>query len=232
MLIKTRRFYGVCAAVVSVHAILVLVALQSMAPTFFETSVVTFQVVEPTLATAQFTQQKTKIQNQLQNSSHKSDVLKPISMAQPTQQLPKGPPPAMDARNEQIQSVLNAGSQAVDQHIVTSHKGESPSNSKANGETRTQVELPSKDAEYLHHAVPVYPAISQRLNEQGKALVHVLISSTGLPLRVELLESSGFDRLDRSAVQAVQGWRFVPGRRQGVAEEMWFTVPVNFQLTN
>ncbi|MDP3137817.1 MAG: energy transducer TonB, partial [Burkholderiaceae bacterium] len=43
--------------------------------------------------------------------------------------------------------------------------------------------------------------------------------------------SSGFERLDQAALNAVlRDWRFVPGKRGGVPEAMWFNVPINFVL--
>ncbi|MCW8190991.1 energy transducer TonB [Verminephrobacter eiseniae] len=92
------------------------------------------------------------------------------------------------------------------------------------------MELPSSDAAYLNNPKPAYPAISRRMGEQGKVLLRVLIGSDGLPQKVEINQSSGFDRLDRQAQEAVMRWRFVPGKRNGVAEAMWNLVPVNFVL--
>src|SRR6218665_3492231 len=93
-----------------------------------------------------------------------------------------------------------------------------------------KIELPSSDAAYLNNPKPAYPAISRRMGEQGKVLLRVLIGSDGLPQKVEINQSSGFDRLDRQAQEAVMRWRFVPGKRNGVAEAMWDLVPVNFVL--
>src|SRR6218665_388225 len=93
-----------------------------------------------------------------------------------------------------------------------------------------KIELPPSDAAYLNNPKPAYPAISRRMGEQGKVLLRVLIGSAGLPQKVEINQSSGFDRLDRQAREAVMRWRFVPGKRNGVAEAMWNLVPVNFVL--
>lgn len=93
-----------------------------------------------------------------------------------------------------------------------------------------KVELPSSDADYLKNPSPVYPAISKRLGEQGKVLVRVLIGTDGTAQKAELRQSSGFDRLDQSALNAVLKWQYVPGKRGGVAEAMWFVVPINFTL--
>ncbi len=68
------------------------------------------------------------------------------------------------------------------------------------------------------------------MGEQGKVMVRVLIGTDGLPQKSEISTSSGYDRLDRHAQETVMRWRFVPGKRNGVAEAMWNLVPINFVL--
>ena len=92
------------------------------------------------------------------------------------------------------------------------------------------MQLPSSNAAYLNNPRPSYPSISRRMNEQGKVLLRVLVNEQGLPQQIELKESSGFDRLDKAAIAAVQRWRFAPGTRNGVPEAMWNIVPINFVL--
>lgn len=60
--------------------------------------------------------------------------------------------------------------------------------------------------------------------------LRVLISAQGVPEKVEIAKSSGFDRLDNAALETVKRWKFVPGKRNGVAEAMEYLVPVNFVL--
>lgn len=93
-----------------------------------------------------------------------------------------------------------------------------------------KVELPSSKADYLHNPPPEYPRMSKRLGEQGKVVVRVLIGPDGAPQKVELQTSSGFERLDKSAMDAAMRWRYVPGKRGGVAEAMWYQVPIQFTL--
>ncbi len=92
------------------------------------------------------------------------------------------------------------------------------------------VQLPSSDADYLNNPAPAYPAISQRLGEQGKVVIRVLITTEGKARQAEIDQSSGFDRLNQAALRAVMGWRYVPGQRAGVPQDMWFNLPVNFTL--
>lgn len=93
-----------------------------------------------------------------------------------------------------------------------------------------KIELPSSNAAYLQNPAPAYPAISKRMSEQGKVVLRVFISTDGLPQKIEINQSSGFDRLDRQAQDTVLRWKFVPGKRNGVPEAMWYLVPINFVL--
>lgn len=93
-----------------------------------------------------------------------------------------------------------------------------------------KVELPSSDADYLNNPKPPYPPLSKRLGEQGKVVVHTLIGADGVAQKADIKQSSGFDRLDQAAVATALRWRYVPGKRAGVPEAMWFNVPFNFVL--
>ena len=68
------------------------------------------------------------------------------------------------------------------------------------------------------------------MGEQGKVVLRVLIDAQGVPQQVELKQSSGYKRLDQQALETVQRWRFVPGKRNGVPEAMWNVVPIQFVL--
>ena len=93
-----------------------------------------------------------------------------------------------------------------------------------------RIELPSSNADYLNNPRPAYPPLSKRLGEQGKVVVRVFIEANGTASKAEIAQSSGFDRLDQTALDTVRRWRYVPGKRAGVAEAMWFNVPINFVL--
>lgn len=86
------------------------------------------------------------------------------------------------------------------------------------------------DAAYLNNPRPAYPMLSRRLREEGQVMLRVLVSADGQASRVELRTSSGSERLDRAAQEAVARWRFVPARRGEVAVESWVLVPIVFKL--
>lgn len=93
-----------------------------------------------------------------------------------------------------------------------------------------KVELPSSNADYLRNPQPPYPALSKRLGEQGKVVIRAFIDADGSATRAEIRSSSGYERLDQAALQTVLKWRYVPGKRAGVPEGMWFNVPIHFIL--
>ncbi len=93
-----------------------------------------------------------------------------------------------------------------------------------------RVELPSSSADYLNNTPPPYPPLSKRLGEQGKVVVRAFIELNGSASKAEIRSSSGHERLDQAALQTVLKWRYVPGKRAGVPEAMWFNIPINFVL--
>lgn len=100
----------------------------------------------------------------------------------------------------------------------------------ANNATAAAVVLPSTSADYLNNPAPPYPRQSKRLGEQGTVIIRVLITPEGRAEKAEIRTSSGFLRLDETALSTVQRWRFVPGQRNGAPEAMWFNVPIRFVL--
>lgn len=89
---------------------------------------------------------------------------------------------------------------------------------------------PRFDAAYLDNPAPAYPALARRQREEGRVLLRVLVGADGRAERVEIALSSGSERLDRAAQDAVRRWRFVPARRGDEAVVAHVTVPVVFTL--
>jgi len=87
-------------------------------------------------------------------------------------------------------------------------------------------------ADYGASPAPAYPSRSRQRAEEGTVTLHILIAADGSVARIEIAESSGFDDLDRSALETVrQRWRFVPARRSdGHPIESWVLVPIRFAL--
>ncbi len=84
--------------------------------------------------------------------------------------------------------------------------------------------------DYISQPKPPYPRLSKSLGEQGTSSIRVLFSPSGLPLKAELLSSSGFERLDKAALDGVKLWRFVSCRNVAAATDHWESAPVRFAL--
>jgi len=78
--------------------------------------------------------------------------------------------------------------------------------------------------------VLVYPVASRRLREAGQVQVKVLVDAQGLPRQLLLLRSSGFPRLDESALATVRATRFKPYTEDGVAQPFWVVMPLIFEM--
>jgi protein TonB len=93
-----------------------------------------------------------------------------------------------------------------------------------------RVNLPSSSADYLNNPTPPYPPLSKRMGEQGRVVIRARIEVNGSASQAEVRTSSGYERLDQAALQTVKRWRYLPGKRAGVPEAMWFNIPINFVL--
>ena len=93
-------------------------------------------------------------------------------------------------------------------------------------------EVPISGVSYLHQEVPTYPAMSRRLGEQGVVMLRMLISETGVPESIQLETSSGFDRLDKAAMEAAKKSRFNPYKRNNKPMKVSVIAPVRFTISD
>jgi len=77
---------------------------------------------------------------------------------------------------------------------------------------------------------PEYPRVSQRRGEAGRVVVRVLISPQGSVDQASVRTSSGFERLDESALKAARLARFKPYTENGVAYPALADIPFDFVL--
>jgi protein TonB len=81
------------------------------------------------------------------------------------------------------------------------------------------------------NAPPRYPAAARRRGQEGLVVLLVQVDADGGVASVSVATSSGHALLDRAAREAVESWRFEPGRRDGRAEARPLEVPIRFRLT-
>ncbi len=86
--------------------------------------------------------------------------------------------------------------------------------------------------DYKINPKPRYPIIARRSGYEGVVLLRVWVMGSGKVGKIELERSSGYEVLDKSAIEAVKNWIFIPGKRNGVSISSWVMVPIRFQLSN
>ena len=92
------------------------------------------------------------------------------------------------------------------------------------------VSQPIFNADYLENPAPPYPPLSRRSGEQGRVILRVLVNTGGRTDNIEVRASSGFPRLDASARETVQRWKFVPAKRGNEPVSAWVLIPISFKL--
>ncbi len=79
---------------------------------------------------------------------------------------------------------------------------------------------------------PEYPVAEIRLQHVGTVWLSVEVLPNGRVGQVRIEQSSGYVKLDESAVREARKWRMKPGMQDGVATAMWKRVPITFRLKN
>ena len=82
----------------------------------------------------------------------------------------------------------------------------------------------------LANPKPIYPISSRRLGEEGVVELKAMVLEDGRVAEVTVVQSSGFARLDESALRAVRQWRYVLPSGQRMTRQ-WLAVPIDFNLS-
>jgi protein TonB len=83
---------------------------------------------------------------------------------------------------------------------------------------------------YRDNARPAYPLAARLRGYEGMVLLSVDVSADGRVDGLTVKRSSGYEVLDRSALEAVRTWTFEPARRMGREVGMRVDIPVKFVL--
>lgn len=127
-----------------------------------------------------------------------------------------------------------------DLNIVREHKNEVIVEEKAPVVEETKVftsveqmpQFPGGEAELLkwisNHIK--YPAIAMENNVQGKVVVQFVVTRDGSIGEVKIARGKDPD-LDKEAMRVVKTLpKFIPGKMNGQAVNVWYTLPINFKL--
>jgi periplasmic protein TonB len=96
--------------------------------------------------------------------------------------------------------------------------------------TQAPVSPPRAEAGQLSNPAPAYPNLSRRLREEGVVVLEILIKADGTVGEIKIKSSSGFKRLDTTAVNAVKHWRYQPATQGDKKIDFWYEQPVEFNL--
>ncbi len=149
---------------------------------------------------------------------------------------------------EQLESEHSAGSVDFDEgtdnknvirewkeEVVVETKGEKPKEVKAEQVFTSVEQMPQFPGgevalmKYLQSHIN-YPPMAAENNVQGRVVVQFVVEKTGNIGEVKVVRSVDKD-LDREAVRVCKSLpRFTPGRQNGQAVPVWFTLPVTFKL--
>jgi TonB family protein len=92
--------------------------------------------------------------------------------------------------------------------------------------------LPSADSSVLNNPKPPYPISSRENGEEGRVYLSACINEHGKIDRLDLAKSSGFHALDRSALNTVRHWEFIPAHQNGKAIALCYRLPIHFVLSS
>lgn len=86
------------------------------------------------------------------------------------------------------------------------------------------------EAKALESLEPSYPELSRRKGEEGLCVVKTMITHSGIVQAVTIEKSSGFKRLDESALNQVKRTHFSPALQKGVAVASEKQIIFKFEL--
>lgn len=128
---------------------------------------------------------------------------------------------------------LNVVREHKDEVIVEEKKPEPPKEDNHVYQTVEQMpQFPGGEAALLKYVAEHirYPQMAQENNVQGRVVVQFVVTKTGKVGEVKVVRSKDPD-LDKEAIRVVKSLpAFTPGKMNGHAVNVWYTLPINFKL--
>ncbi|SDM15423.1 outer membrane transport energization protein TonB [Dendrosporobacter quercicolus] len=84
----------------------------------------------------------------------------------------------------------------------------------------------------LSQVEPAYPNEARNAGQAGTVVLRIQVLTNGRTGSISVAASSGYELLDRAAIDAVKRWRFIPAkdRSSGKSVVSYTTLPVVFEL--
>ena len=143
---------------------------------------------------------------------------------------------AEPVRDDGVRSVQPNPTTAATKTLALTQSFSNSSNNPTNGTTSATSNIYTPPATaathiggYLHNPQPRYSMLSQAAHERGKVTLRVMVEADGHPSSVDVIKSSGYDRLDRSARDTVlKQYRFIPATHGGQPIRAFYNFSINF----
>ena len=85
---------------------------------------------------------------------------------------------------------------------------------------------------YAYSPKPEYPDSARKEGHEGTVVLRVLVDEKGRSKSLEVDRSSGFQTLDKAALNTVRDWRFNAARHGNQHVEAWVKIPIVFRLAD
>ena len=149
------------------------------------------------------------------------------------------------SKDDVAESTAAAGATTFDQgtdnlEVVRTHKDEiiveekkpEPKKEEIFTAVEQMPQFPGGEAELMKYVANhiKYPTMAAENNIQGRVVVKFVVKKDGSVGEVQVLRGKDPD-LDKEAVRVVRTLpKFIPGKMNGQAVSVWFTLPINFKL--
>lgn len=149
------------------------------------------------------------------------------------------------SKDDVAESTAAAGATTFDQgtdnlEVVRTHKDEiiveekkpEPKKEEIFAAVEQMPQFPGGEAELMKYVTNhiKYPTMAAENNIQGRVVVKFVVKKDGSVGEVQVLRGKDPD-LDKEAVRVVRTLpKFIPGKMNGQAVSVWFTLPINFKL--
>jgi protein TonB len=163
----------------------------------------------------------------LQMGNRIEQVAPPIEVSlieEPVQSEP--PPPVYTPPPMTMNYTLPAPDLTIETEVISTAIADTTALSS--GDAPSVVPPMVESVEYVRASPPVYPRESQRRREHGTVILRVLVDPAGRPAQIRVERSSGFERLDAAAREAVAKFLFRPYEVNGVAQAAQVLIPIGF----
>lgn len=129
---------------------------------------------------------------------------------------PKQPEPLLSRAPDEIQPVFET-SAPPETEVVEEEEMEDAivSTAEVPADTTDENEGVIAAASLVGEYHPVYPRISERRGEEGTVVIALQILADGQVANAEIVQSSGYRRLDAAAIKGAYKTAFTPAHRQG-----------------